>query len=245
MKFLYLIYQLFIALPIMLVVTIIAAIACIIGSLFDNRFWGYWPGMIWGRLFCLVFLIPVKIHGQENIRKGQSYVIVSNHQSFFDIFALYGHIGIYFKWMMKKEIGAIPFVGWACRMAGHICVNRESKISSVNSMKQAKEQLTDGMSLLVFPEGTRTATGEMGRFKRGAFQIASDLSLPILPVTLNGCFDVMPRKAWHASWHRIDITIHKSVGFTSGIDDAERTAAIRIMADNVAKIIEGGLQGRE
>ena len=72
---LYLIYQIFIALPIMIVATIITALVTMIGSVFNDRFWGYWPGMIWGRLFYLVFLIPVHIHGKENIRKGQSYVI--------------------------------------------------------------------------------------------------------------------------------------------------------------------------
>ena len=100
---LYLIYQIFIALPIMIVATIITALVTMIGSVFNDRFWGYWPGMIWGRLFYLVFLIPVHIHGKENIRKGQSYVIAPNHQSYWDAFLVYGYIGIKFKWMMKKE----------------------------------------------------------------------------------------------------------------------------------------------
>ena len=134
---LYLIYQIFIALPIMIVITIITAVVTMIGSIFNDRFWGYWPGMIWGRLFYLIFLIPVHVHGLENIKKGQSYVIAPNHQSYWDAFLVYGFIGIKFKWMMKKELGRIPFVGWACYMSGCIFIDRSSRESGINSIRKA------------------------------------------------------------------------------------------------------------
>ena len=153
---LYLIYQIFIALPIMIVATIITALVTMIGSVFNDRFWGYWPGMIWGRLFYLVFLIPVHIHGKENIRKGQSYVIAPNHQSYWDAFLVYGYIGIKFKWMMKKELSRIPFVGWACYMAGCIFIDRSSRGSGMESIRKAESKLKNGMSVVIFPEGTRT-----------------------------------------------------------------------------------------
>lgn len=234
MKYLYIAYQFLIALPIMLVVTLLSAVTCIVGCMFDNRFWGYWPGMIWGRLFCLVFLIPVRVNGRENIEKGRSYVMVSNHQSAYDIFSLYGHIGVKFKWMIKKEILRIPFVGWACKSAGFIFVDRESAVNSAASMKEAKSCLVGGMSLLVFPEGTRTRTGEMGRFKRGSFKIAADLGLQILPITLNGCFDVLPSGAWHVTRHPITITVHKPV--EADANDLRGTA------DRVACIMENSLE---
>lgn len=236
MKYLYIAYQYLIALPVMIVVTIVAALVCITGCLFDNRFWGYWPGMIWGRIFCFMFLIPVKVSGRENIQEGRSYVIVANHQSFFDIFSLYGYIGIKFKMMLKKEIGQLPFVGWACRSAGFIIVDRESAVNAARSMKEAEKQLTDGMSLIVFPEGTRTRNGQMGRFKRGAFQIAKDLDLEILPITLNGCFETMPSGSWHVNRHPISITIHKAVSIEP--DDSD----MRALADRVAGIIESALE---
>ncbi len=243
MKYLYIAYQICIALPIMLAVTIIAAIVCIAGCMFDNRFWGYWPGMIWGRLFCYVFLIPVHIEGKENIRKGQSYVIVANHQSFFDIFALYGHIGIKFKWLMKQEIGKIPFVGWACRAAGHICIDRASAKHSYDSLGKAKKQLTDGMSVIIFPEGTRTPDGQMQKFKRGSFQIAADLELPILPVTINGCYDVMSRRDWHVNRHSVNISIHKEQTITCNRtdDQSERSRLLRQAADAAYQSIESAL----
>lgn len=244
MKFIYLIYQICIALPIMLAATIIAAIVCIIGCIFDNRFWGYWPGMIWGRLFCYVFLIPVHVHGKENIRPGQSYVIVANHQSFFDIFALYGHIGIRFKWLMKQEIDRIPFVGWACRAAGHICIDRASAMHSYKSLDKAKRQLSDGMSVIIFPEGTRTPDGQVHKFKRGSFQIAADLQLPVLPVTINGCYRVMSRHDWHVNRHAIDIRILEPLDMTcnGNTDDAaSRGALLRQAAEAAQQSIASAL----
>ena len=208
---LYLIYQILIALPIMIAVTIIVALATMIGSIFDHRFWGYWPGMIWGRLFYLIFLIPLKVDGKENIKKGQSYVIAPNHQSYWDAFLIYGYIGIKFKWMMKKELGRIPFVGWACYMAGCIFIDRSSRNSAKESIRKAESKLKDGMSVVIFPEGTRSYDGQMGKFKRGAFLISEELGLPILPVTIDGNYDVMSRKAWNVTWHPVHMTIHEPV----------------------------------
>jgi 1-acyl-sn-glycerol-3-phosphate acyltransferase len=208
---LYLIYQIFIALPIMIAVTIIVALATMIGSIFDHRFWGYWPGMIWGRLFYLLFFIPLKVDGKENIKKGQSYVIAPNHQSYWDAFLIYGYIGIKFKWMMKKELGRIPFVGWACYMAGCIFIDRSSRNSAKESIRKAESKLKDGMSVVIFPEGTRSYDGQMGKFKRGAFLISEELGLPILPVTIDGNYDVMSRKAWNVTWHPVHMTIHEPV----------------------------------
>lgn len=243
MKALYLIYQIFIALPIMLAVTITAAIVCMAGSLFDNRFWGYWPGAVWGRLFCIVFLIPVHVHGREHIKKGQSYVIAPNHQSYWDAFSMYGYVGINFKWIMKKEIGKIPFVGWACRMAGHIFIDRSSKFQSMESIRKAEAQLKDGMSVLIFPEGTRTPDGRMGRFKRGAFQIAQELQLPILPVAIDGCYEVMNRHAWHVTRHPVHITFHEPVWprSTEQCTEQECAAVMRETSDLVAGIIQNTL----
>lgn len=243
MKALYLIYQIFIALPIMLVVTITAAIVCMAGSLFDNRFWGYWPGAVWGRLFCIVFLIPVHVHGREHIKKGQSYVIAPNHQSYWDAFSMYGYVGVNFKWIMKKEIGKIPFVGWACRMAGHIFIDRSSKFQSMESIRKAEAQLKDGMSVLIFPEGTRTPDGRMGRFKRGAFQIAQELQLPILPVAIDGCYEVMNRHAWHVTRHPVHITFHEPVWprSTEQCTEQECAAVMRETSDLVAGIIQNTL----
>jgi 1-acyl-sn-glycerol-3-phosphate acyltransferase len=241
---LYLIYQICIALPIMIVATILVSLATMIGSLFNDRFWGYWPGMIWGRLFYYVFLIPVHIEGLENIKEGQSYVIAPNHQSYWDAFLVYGFIGIKFKWMMKKELGRIPFVGWACKAAGCIFIDRSSRGSAKESIQKAESKLKDGMSVVIFPEGTRSHDGEMGKFKRGAFLISEELQLPILPVTIDGNYDVMSRHAWNVTWHPVRMTVHAPV-MPSGIRNADEAELKEIMtrtSDQVFSTIKNSLE---
>ncbi len=242
-KILYLIYQICFALPVMIAVTILVALTTMIGSIFNDRFWGYWPGMIWGRLFYALFLIPIRIDGRENIVKGQSYVIAANHQSYWDAFLMYGFIGIPFKWVMKKELGKIPFVGWACYMAGHILIERSSRVKSMESIRKAESKLKNGMSVVIFPEGTRTPDGKMGRFKRGAFLISQELELPILPVTIDGNYDVMSRHAWHVSWHPVHMTIHAPIPAqpNAGLTEQEQTAVMNETAQKVSEIIQGTL----
>lgn len=212
MKILYAIYQICIALPILFVCTILTALITTVGSLIGGaHFWGYYPGKIWSQLTCLILLIPVKIKGKEKINKKTSYVFVPNHQGAFDIFLIYGFLGRNFKWMMKKSLRKIPFVGKACESAGHIFVDRSSPRAIVETMKQAQSSLTDGVSLVVFPEGKRTFTGKMNEFKRGAFLLADDLQLSVVPITITGSFEILPRTGKWIHWHPMTMTIHDPI----------------------------------
>jgi 1-acyl-sn-glycerol-3-phosphate acyltransferase len=139
-----------------------------------------------------LLLLPIKVTGRDNVDPKQSYVFVANHQSFLDVFAVYGWLPNNFKWLMKKEIRRVPFVGTACAVAGHIFVDRSNPRAALQSMEKVKKELVDGISTVIFPEGTRTKTGEIGRFKQGAFKIAMDMELPVVPITLNGFYKAMP-----------------------------------------------------
>lgn len=212
MRFLYYIYQVCIALPILLVLTLLTALVTIVGSLIGGaHVWGYYPGKIWSQLTCYLLLLPVKVQGQEKLHDRTSYVFVPNHQGAFDIFLIYGFLGRNFKWMMKKSLRKIPFVGKACESAGHIFVDRSNPKKMLSTMRQAEASLTDGVSLVVFPEGARTFTGHLGSFKRGAFQLADDLQLAVVPVTINGSFEVLPRTGKWIHWHRLTLTIHTPI----------------------------------
>ena len=112
---------------------------------------------------------------------------------------------------MKKSLRKIPFVGKACESAGHIFVDRTSPKGMLSTIRQAERSLTNGVSLVVFPEGSRTQDGSLGSFKRGAFQLADDLQLPVVPVTINGSFDVLPRSAKWVRRHRLELTIHQPI----------------------------------
>lgn len=212
MNLVYYIYLICIALPVLLVLTILTALTTIIGSLIGGaHFWGYYPGKIWSRLVCFILLIPVKVYGREKVQKKTSYVFVSNHQGAFDIFLLYGFLGRNFKWMMKKSLRKIPFVGKACESAGHIFVDRSGPKRIYQTIAQAKASLKDGVSLVVFPEGARTFTGHMGYFKKGAFQLADDLQLAVVPVTIDGSFEIFPRTGKWIHRHRMILTIHDPI----------------------------------
>lgn len=212
MKVLYRIYQVCIALPILLVLTLLTAIITIIGCLLGGaHVWGYYPGKVWSQLFCMVLLLPVEVRGREHLAKGTSYVFVPNHQGAFDIFLVYGYIGRNFKWMMKKSLRKIPFVGKACESAGHIFVDRSNPRKILATMRQAENSLKDGVSLVVFPEGARTFTGHMGYFKRGAFQLADELQMAVVPVTIDGSFEILPRTGKWVNHHRLIMTIHEPI----------------------------------
>jgi 1-acyl-sn-glycerol-3-phosphate acyltransferase len=168
--------------------------------------------MIWSRLACILTLCPVKVIGREHIRKGKSYVFVANHQSAFDIFLIYGHLGYPIKWMMKKGLAKIPFVGYACRKAGFIFVDNSSAKAAQKSIAEAEIKIKRSSgSLVVFPEGGRTSDGHLQRFKRGAYQIASEVHLPIIPITLNGPFKVMQMNSFNILPHRLEMIIHEAI----------------------------------
>ena len=225
MKALYILYQIFIALPILLVLTILTALVTIVGSwIGDPHVWGYYPGKIWSQLFCYVLLIPVKVVGHPEVLDKTSYVFVANHQGSFDIFLIYGFLGRNFKWMMKKSLRKMPFVGKACEAAGHIFVDKSGPKKVKVTIEHARNVLQNGTSLVVFPEGARTFTGHMGYFKKGAFQLADELQLPVVPLTIVGSFNVLPRTGGFVSWHPMTLIIHKPIYPQSqGIDNIKTT----------------------
>lgn len=214
MKYLYRTYQLIIALPLLLLWTVIISLMVIIGcSLGGGHFWGYYPGKWWGQAIIRLLLLPVKVEGRENMKKNQSYVIAANHQGAFDIFLIFGFLGRQFKWMMKYQLRKIPFVGFACEKSHQIFVDKRGPRKVKETYDKARATLRGGMSLVVFPEGARSFTGHMGKFRRGAFMLADELQLPILPLTINGSFNIMPRTRdckW-VIWHPLKLTIHKPI----------------------------------
>lgn len=212
LKFLFLIYQIFIGFPIFLVLTILVALTTTLGCTLGNgHFWGYYPGKIWSKLTCMVFLIPVKVVRKAKLDDATSYIFVANHQGAFDIFLIYGYLNRNFKWMMKKSLRNLPFVGRACQSAGHIFVDKSGPRKIHETIEQAFRVLQGGTSLVVFPEGRRTFTGKMGKFKKGAFQLADELQLPVVPLTIEGSFNILPRTGKKLSWHPMTLTIHEPI----------------------------------
>lgn len=219
-QFFYTIYCWLFALPVLVIITVFTAITTIVFSpIFPNTKFSYFPARCWGRICCFFLLVRVKIIGLENIDSKQSYIFAANHQSLFDIFVVYGWLPNIFKWIMKAGLRRIPFVGWACQAAGHIFIDRSTAISANKSIQKAKQQLKHGVSVVIFPEGTRTHTGKLGNFKRGAFRIAADLELPIVPVTLKGCFERLPRSSVRFTPGEVEMHIHPPIDVKTYLPD--------------------------
>lgn len=220
-KILCILYEIFIFVPFFVLATILTATIVIIGCLLgDSKFWGYYPPKYWSKFACRLALCRIKVvrHGQLDPK--QSYVFVPNHQSYADIFLIYGYLGHNIKWVQKQELRKIPFVGKACEIAGHIYVNQSSYKSMRETIVKAKGQLSNGASIVMFPEGARTKTGKMDKFRRGAFIIAQEMKLPVVPITVNGPFDVMRRGSLLLTPAKLELVIHEPIP-TENLDENE------------------------
>jgi len=198
-KILHLLYQPYkwlIMLPLAFTLTFIFGILAVLFSILINQKVGsFIGGVIWARTISLITPMFVITKGKEHIKPNQSYIITPNHQSNYDIFALYGWIGLDIKWIMKKELKKIPGLGFGSDKVGHIFLDRSNQHAAVRSLEEAKQKLTKGSSVVIFPEGTRGNGEELLPFKRGAFKLALELGLPILPVTITGTNKIMPGKS--------------------------------------------------
>ncbi|MDR1720238.1 MAG: 1-acyl-sn-glycerol-3-phosphate acyltransferase [Dysgonamonadaceae bacterium] len=238
------IYQLVIWLPLFLIITMLTALVTIVGCLLGGeKIFSYYPGMIWSRLVCMLTLCPVRVTGREKLLPNQSYIFASNHQGAYDIFLIYGYLGVPIKWIMKKSLRKIFLVGKACESAGFIFVDTSSAKAAGQTIREAEEKLQHGASISIFPESTRSKTGRMGSFKKGAFQMALDLQLPIVPLTINGTFEVMPTKTLLIRPHRLELIIHDPIPATDEApnDLREAAAAIRRLSDNTRAVIHSDL----
>jgi 1-acyl-sn-glycerol-3-phosphate acyltransferase len=135
----------------------------------------------------------VIVEGREKIDQKKAYIIIPNHQSLLDI-VFFNMLRHRLRWVSKKEIFSVPVVGWEMRMVKYIELIRGNKASVIRMMEQCVESLQDGISVVIFPEGTRTLTGAIGKFKTGAFQLAVKTDKPLLPVLIDGTGEIMPKK---------------------------------------------------
>ncbi len=239
LQLLAIIYHIVVFMPIAIIVTIITSISIIlILPIAGNAHWGNIPAMIWSRILCTLSLVRVKVQGNENIDSKASYILVANHQSIYDIPLVYGWLNNNFKWIMKKELRRLPVIGKTCELMGHIFIDRSHPMRAKQSLEAAKKNLKQGeSSIFLFPEGTRTRNGKIQRFKRGAFTIARDLHLPIVPVTIIGAYDALPKGLNYITPGTIQMIIHSPID-TTHLNDEN----LNEMVDKVKNTIESKLK---
>jgi 1-acyl-sn-glycerol-3-phosphate acyltransferase len=152
-----------------------------------QRYWARGLALFWG--------VELSVHGAENMPDGQSYVVMSNHASYADIVALFIALPAIPGFVAKRELMRVPFLAAALRAGGHVIIDRASRNSARAALGSAASQIRSGQTVLIFPEGTRSAADSVGQFKSGGFHLAKAAGVPIVPVGLRGTAAVGPRQS--------------------------------------------------
>ncbi len=174
--------------------TLVLSLAIIVTSLFDKK--GnlvHYIGKFWSLLNLYLSGARVAIRGKEKIEKGRTYIVMSNHQSLFDVWALIGKLPLQLRWTINSKVKRMPIFGYALERMGHIYVGKGKRKDTVLSLEVAVRKIREGTSVVIFPEGTRSKDGRLQKFHKGGAIIAIRSGVPILPVTINGSRFVLPK----------------------------------------------------
>lgn len=198
--------------PVLVLSMLLAAIFILLFCRWLPRFCNQKVAPGWCTLNTLTALSTVDVRGQQRMIPGQSYIIVANHLSHFDIFLLYGRLGLDIRWVMKQELRSLPFFGVAAEKLGHIYVDRSDRAKARAQLKEAQQKFTPGSSIIFFPEGTRSEGSALLPFKSGAFVMAKQMQLPILPVVLAGTDAVVPPRTLDLYPGKTVMTVLEPIG---------------------------------
>ena len=228
-------YKWLIFAPFFVLTTLFFGSATVVFSMFlPSRWVSLICGTFWSRLNAWLTPMSVNVTGRQNIDPQQSYVVVANHQSLYDVFVLYGFLGIDFKWVIKQEMRSVPGLGIGCEKVGHIFVDRSDRKAALASINAAKSKISNGTSVVFFPEGTRSRDGTLRQFKKGAFRFALDLDLPILPVTIVGTWEILPSDSLDLLPGKARLIIDQPI-LVDGLDGND----IPRLMEQVRSVIEG------
>lgn len=213
-----------VAIPLIYLYTFVMGSISLTLSLYDPQ--GrrqHWCAQVWCRLIARTTGARVRVYGLENLSAGTSYVFLSSHQSYMDIPAMLGYLPVQLRIAAKKVLFRIPFMGWHLARAGHIPVDRSSTQAAVATMQKAAGYIHDGICAFVFPEGTRSPDGALHPFKKGGFKLAIQARVPVVPLTIIGSRQVLPKNSIIFRPGPIDMYIDPPIP-TDGLDDEDLDA---------------------
>jgi 1-acyl-sn-glycerol-3-phosphate acyltransferase len=213
----------FFLIPAIAVYTIVLGTLSIGSSLFEKRgYFAHWCARTWSRLILLTTGVHVDVRGLERLTPGRTYVFVSNHQSIYDIPVLFWSLPYQLRIIAKDSLGRFPFLGWHLRRTGHMLVDRRHP-DRVAIFGWASRLMSQGLSLIVFPEGTRSGDGRVGRFKGGSFYLALEAGLPIVPLSVIGSRHVMLKGRLATYPGNVRLVVHEPID-TTGMSGADAKA---------------------
>jgi 1-acyl-sn-glycerol-3-phosphate acyltransferase len=213
----------FYLIPAISVYTIVLGTLSLASSLLDRRgHLAHWCARTWSRLILATTGVRVHLEGLERLEPRRTYVFVSNHQSIYDIPILFWSLPYQLRIIAKASLGRFPFLGWHLRRSGHMLVDR-SRPDRARIFAWASRLTADGLSLIVFPEGTRSRDGRVGRFKGGSFYLALEAGLPVVPLSVVGSRHVMLKGRLATYPGDVRLVVHEPIA-TAGLSGSDAKA---------------------
>ena len=206
-------------------------------SLFGQNAIHTW-GILWGRSCLRLAGLRVKVRGAEHIPHGRTALYIANHQSNFDIPILYAGLPLQFRWLAKQELFDVPLFGLAIKRCGYIPIDRSDRRKAMHSMNAAAQQISTGVSVIVFPEGTRSPDGKLHEFKKGGFLIAVKAQVPVVPVAIKGSFAVMSKNSFRIHGGTIEVEIFPPIE-TEGLKNSDLARLLEQVREPIATMLEG------
>ena len=201
----------FFLIPAISVYTVVLGTASILSSVFDRHgHFAHRCARAWARLILTTTGVRVAVRGLERLRPEATYIFVSNHQSIYDIPVIFAAMPFQLRIIAKQSLSRFPVLGWHLKRGGHLFVDR-SRPDHARILARWRSLVTEGLSLIVFPEGTRSPDGRVGRFKGGSFLLALEARLPIVPLTLVGTRQVMPKGRLRTEPADVTLVVHDPI----------------------------------
>jgi 1-acyl-sn-glycerol-3-phosphate acyltransferase len=221
--------------PTIAIYTIVLGTVSIGSSLIDPRgYLAHWCARTWSWLILATTGVRVHVHGLDRLQAGTTYVFVANHQSIYDIPVLFASLPYQLRIIAKESLGSFPFLGWHLRRTGHLLVNRR-KPDPRGVFTWANSLTSRGLSLIVFPEGTRSQSGFLGSFKGGSLYPAVQAGLPIVPISVVGSRHVMRKDRLMTCPGVVEVVVHDPIATVAAAEPDIR--AVRALASRVREII--------
>jgi 1-acyl-sn-glycerol-3-phosphate acyltransferase len=225
----------FFLIPAVSVYTIVLGTASLLSTLIDREGdAGHRCARAWAWLILKTTGVRVRVSGLEHLERSRSYVVAANHQSIYDIPILFAALPLQLRIVAKDSLGRIPFLGWHLQRTGHLLIDRKHPGAGI--LKRMAALVRAARSLIVFPEGTRSADGRVGRFKGGIFLLAIDSGLPVLPISVARSRFVMTKGRLMVCPEEVAVTVHAPMP-TTGITREDA----REFAEQVREVVRRGV----
>lgn len=183
---------------------------------------------IWATMLLKITNVRVSVLGTEYISTERPQIFMSNHQSDFDIFIVLAYLPVQFRWLAKKELFRIPVFGKAMKKAGYIEIDRQNHERAMQNLAEASRKIREGKSVMSFPEGTRSVDGTIKAFKKGMFHLALEAGVPIVPITIIGASEIMPKRSLKINPGKITMIIDRPIDVTAYSEDSRSELTERV-----------------